>query len=254
MLSTVKKTKLISAFKHYKKVYLDKGYGELDESATRLMINHFLTEILGYKMIEEIKTEYMIKGTYADYVVQTGENRHFLVEVKSFSLGLSEKHLRQTRNYGADEGIEWIILTNARKMELYKITFDKPVETTLVFSLDLSDNGMIKKNCNSLEYLHKDCVTKHELEKLWKKHSALSPTALSSYLFGKPVLSYIKRELNNKYKCRFSDEDISEGIKKILTNPICLENVKPVKSKKKKSKVYKEEIIPNNLNAEGNPT
>lgn len=59
MLSPAKKVKLISALKFYKKEYLDKGYAELDESATRLMINHFLTEVLGYKMIEE--TKYMTK-------------------------------------------------------------------------------------------------------------------------------------------------------------------------------------------------
>jgi len=94
MLSPTKKVKLISALKYYKKEYLDKGYAELDESATRLMINHFLTDVLGYKMIEEIKTEYMIRGAYADYVIQIHGNRHVLVEVKGYSLELSGKHLR----------------------------------------------------------------------------------------------------------------------------------------------------------------
>ncbi len=37
------------------------------------MINSFLTDILNYLSIEEVKTEYMIKGTYADYVVQLKE-------------------------------------------------------------------------------------------------------------------------------------------------------------------------------------
>jgi hypothetical protein len=59
------------------------------------MVNHILTDLLGYKSLEEIKTEYMIKGTYADYVVQIEEARHFLVEVKALSLALSNKHLRQ---------------------------------------------------------------------------------------------------------------------------------------------------------------
>lgn len=234
MLTTAKKTKIASALKHYKKAYLDKGYGDLDESATRLMINHFLTDVLGYKMIEEIKTEYMIRGTYADYVIQINGVRHILIEVKAFSLELSEKHLRQAINYGANEGIEWAILTNARKIDLYRIIFDKPIDSKKVFSLDLTDQNSFKDNIEQLQYLHKDCLRKNELEILWKKHSALSPTTLASFLFGKPVLNYIKRELKSKFKSKFSDNEIIDGIKNIITNPICLDNIKLIKEKKKR--------------------
>jgi hypothetical protein len=234
MLTSTKKSKLISALKLYKKEYLDKGYGELDESATRLMINHFLSEVLGYKMIDEIKTEYMIRGTYSDYVVQLNGVRHFLIEVKAFSLELSEKHLRQAINYGANEGIEWAILTNARQIDLYKIIFEKPIDSKKVFSLDLTDQNAFKDNIELIQYLHKDCIIKNELETLWKKHSALNPVTLASYLFGKPVINYLKRELKAKFKSKFSDNEISDGIKKIITNPLCVEDLKPIREKKKK--------------------
>jgi hypothetical protein len=246
MLSTSKKAKLASALKNFKKVYLDKGYGELDESATRLMINHFLSDVLGYKMIEEIKTEYMIRGTYADYVVQINGVRYFLIEVKAFSLELSEKHLRQAINYGANEGIEWAVLTNARKIDFYKIIFDKPIDSKKVFSIDLTDLSAFKDNVELLQYLHKDCIIKNELETLWKKHSALNPLTLSSYLFGKPVINYIKRELRTKFKSKFSDNEISEGIRNIITNPICFGDIKPIKEKKKRE-IKPAALIENNL-------
>jgi len=246
MLSPTKKTRLISALKSYRKEYLDKGYGELDESATRLMINHFLTEVLGYKMIEEIKTEYMIRGTYADYVLQINGNRHILIEVKGFSLELSGKHLRQAINYGANEGIEWAILTNARKIDLYKIIFEKPIESKKVFSIDLTDQSAFKENVEFLSYLHRDCVVKEDLEILWKKHSALDPNTLACYLLGKPVINYVKRELRAKYNSKFSDSEVSDAIKNVLMSSICLENVKPVREKRKKEKTeekIKESII-----------
>jgi hypothetical protein len=236
MLSSSKKAKLISGLKHYKKMYLDRGYEELDESATRLMINHFLTDVLGYKMIDEIKTEYMIRGTYADYVVQIDGTRQFLIEVKGFSLELSEKHLRQAINYGANEGIEWAILTNARKMDLYKIIFDKPIDSKKVFSIDLTNQSSFKGIAEQLQYLHRDCVIKNELDTLWSKHSALDPNNLVSYLFGKPVINYIRRELRSKFKSKFSDDEIGEGIKNIIENPICLENLKQLKPRKKREK------------------
>src|SRR6185436_14110172 len=127
MLSPTKKAKMLNALKVYKKKFLDRNLTELDESGTRLMINSFLSEVLGYLPIEEIKTEYMIKGTYADYVIQVNGFRHFLVEVKALSFQLSDKHLRQTINYGANEGIEWALLTNGRSFDFYKIIFDQPI-------------------------------------------------------------------------------------------------------------------------------
>ena len=121
MLTPSKLTKLQTAIKAYNKTYLHGKLTDLDESGTRLMINSFLTHVLGYLPIEEVKTEYMIRGTYADYVIQLNGTRHFLVEVKALSFALSEKHLRQAINYGANEGIEWALLTNGKCFDFYRI-------------------------------------------------------------------------------------------------------------------------------------
>ena len=75
MLSSTKKAKLLNNLKIYSKKYLNK-MTELDESGTRLMVNHFLTDVLGFIPIEEVKTEYMIRGTYADYVIQCRSEEH----------------------------------------------------------------------------------------------------------------------------------------------------------------------------------
>lgn len=88
MIAASKQDKVLAAIKDYKKRYLIKSIGDLVESGGRIMINTFLTSILGY--LEEIKTEYMIKGTYADDIVQMGGKRCFLVEVKSFSIATQQ--------------------------------------------------------------------------------------------------------------------------------------------------------------------
>lgn len=103
MLTTTKKKKLLGNLKAFQKKYFIKKLGDLDESGTRLLINDLLCMCLGYVPLEEVKTEYMIRGTYADYMVQIKGNRHFLVEVKALSLSLSDKHLRQVLEYGANE-------------------------------------------------------------------------------------------------------------------------------------------------------
>ena len=121
MLTKSKQRQLLASLKEYHRQYLKKLNPELDESGTRIMINSFLTDVLGFEPIVEVRTEYLIKGTYADYVVQLKEVRHFLVEVKALGIELSEKHLRQSVNYGANEGIEWALLTNGKQFGFSKI-------------------------------------------------------------------------------------------------------------------------------------
>jgi hypothetical protein len=240
MLSTSKKTKLLNAVKIYNKKYLHGKMTELDESGTRLMINAFLTDVLEFIPIEEVKTEYMIRGTYADYVIQTKAVRQFLVEVKALSFALSDKHLRQAINYGANEGIEWALLTNGKCFEFYKILFNKPIESRKVFSLDLSDASQLKNCVEVLQYIHKDSIANKGLTLLWNKTCALDPLNVAGLLYAEPVTNFIKRNLKNKFKSKFSDEEIRASISRIIHEAISLENVKQAKTSKTKKKSGKE--------------
>ncbi len=232
MLTKNKKTKLLGSLKNYNKKFLHGKMTELDESGTRLMINAFLSEVLGYAPIEEIKTEYMIKGTYADYVVQIKGVRHFLVEVKALSLNLNEAHLRQAVNYGANEGIEWALLTNGKCIEFYKILFNKPIESRKVFSIDLSDVVQLKKGLEVIQFLHRDSVTNKGLLMLWNKCIALDPANVAGFLYTDTVINYIKKGLKEKYNHKFQDEEIKASIDKIVFDAISLDQIKHLKVKK----------------------
>lgn len=240
MLNKSKQTKLQAALKGYCKKYLHGKLVDLDESGTRLMINTFLTEVLGFSPIEEVKTEYMIRGTYADYMVQTKGVRHFLVEVKALSLQLSDKHLRQAINYGANEGIEWALLTNGKCFDFYKILFNKPIEARRIFSLDLSDPAQFKSGLEVIQYLHRDSVTNKGLEFLWSKTVALDPKNVAGLLYSPTVINFIKRTLKTKFKSKFSDEEVEESINKIVYEAIQLEDIKLNKVRK----VIKKKIVP----------
>ena len=234
MLSTQKLLKFTQSIKDYKKKFLDKPLGELDESGTRLLINHFLTEMLGYETLSEVKTEYMIKGTYADYVIQIGGKRHFLVEVKALSLNLSSNHLRQSINYGANEGIDFVLLTNGRVFELYKVLFEKPISHELIFSLDFSELSNLKVIADQLQYLHKDAVLKKGLDVLWDRHSALSPKNLSKLLFSTEVVKFLQKELKKKYSIKFDEVVIENAVKKIAMESVLIEDFKSIQKRERK--------------------
>lgn len=227
MISQSKSEKMLLALKDYKKRYLTKNLSDLDESGTRIMINTFLTSILGYLELEEIKTEFMIKGTYADYIVQTRGKRNFLVEVKAFSIDLSDKHLRQAVNYGANEGIEWAVLTNGRQFQFYKILFEKPLSEKLVFEIDFtSDEYDVKQALELLSYFHKDAISRNSLDSLWARFAALEPVGLAGLLFSPHVVSFLKKELKTKYDTKFDDEDILEALTEVVCSEIPIEKLK----------------------------
>ena len=247
MLSKSKKLKLLISLKTYVKKFLNNKITELDESGTRLMINDFLLNTLGYLPIEEIKTEYMIRGTYADYVIQIKGVRHFLIEVKALSIQLSENHLRQAINYGANEGIDWVLLTNGRNFDFYKVIFNKPIEAKKIFSIDLSNSAKLKENAEFIEFLHRDSVLHKGLDLLWNKTEALNPEYIAGYLYDSTITNFIKRNLKKKFKAQFTDEEICNSINKIIANEISLEKIKTVKIHKvNKKKIDDNKITLNN--------
>jgi len=241
MLTVLKQQKLLSALKAYRKDFLDGSLKELDESGTRLMINRFLSDVLGYKQIEEIRTEYMIKGTYADYVIQVNTIRHFLVEVKALSFQLSEKHLRQTVNYGANEGIEYALLTNGKNFEFYKIIFAQPISSHLIFAVDLSDGAALKEAATYLQHLHKESVVKNSFKPLWNKCEATDPYNIAGIICSDTVLQCIKKMIKARYDEKCENGIILSAVHKIIADKMDPALIKAFKEKK--VRVKKEKVV-----------
>jgi len=230
MLTPNQLKELTSDLRSYKRKYLKKEHAELDESATRIMINSFLTSVLDYVELEEIKTEYTIKGTYADYVIQIGNTRHVIVEVKAINLNLSEKHIRQATNYAANEGIDWVLLTNGRVFNLYRVIFARPVSSKLIFSLDLSNPVDFKKCPKEFQYLHKKSVSRGKLENYWKRIQAIEPNNLCKYLYKEDFVKSLRRWVRKDSGILFTEEEVFNSIHNIIVTKI--ESDKPKKPKK----------------------
>ncbi len=216
---------LSDKLKKYRNRYLRRQWDDLDESATRIMVNSLLTDVLGFTELEDVKTEFRIRGEYADYVIQLARKKHFIVEVKSIQLDLSEKHLRQSVNYAANEGIDWILLTNGKQIELYRVLFEKPISSRKIFDLDISSNDDLKLIPEFLVYLTKKSILKNELDDFWKRFEALEPTQLSKNLYAIEVVKFLKKLLKKKTGLYFNDDDVLDSLYRIITTKI--ESVKP---------------------------
>lgn len=214
----------LKAFKEllkvYKRRFLNKNYLKRNEADTRIMTNNFLTEVLGYQELEEIKTEYRIKSEYADYVIQLKRKKHFVVEVKSIELDINEKHLRQSLAYAANEGIDWILLMNGREVQLYRVNFNKPITTTLIFKLDLTNNDDVKKAPELLWNLTKRAVECGELETFWKRTNALNPENMAKILYSEEVVKRLRNDLKEQTGIYFQLEDVAESLCLIITEKV----------------------------------
>lgn len=226
MLTETQRKNFVTELKNYKKKYLVDKYFELDESATRLMINSFLSDVLGYAELDEIKTEYTIKGTYADYVIQLDKKQHIVIEVKAIQINLSENHIRQALGYAANEGIDWVLLTNGKQWMLFRVLFEKPIKNILVFNFDLSIEESFKKAIIALEYLTRKCVEKGDLEKYWERYIVIEPKNLCKYLYEPETIKLLKRMLKKEVGINFSEEDLFEAIHKIVITKIDKEKPK----------------------------
>lgn len=206
--------------KNYKKKYLRKEFINLNEADTRIMTNSFLTEILGYRELEEIKTEYRIKSEYADYVIQLKRKKHFVVEVKSIELDINEKHLRQSLAYAANEGIDWILLLNGREVQLYRVNFAKPISTTLIFKVDLLNADDFKKAPELFWNLTKKAVERKELETFWKRTNALEPANLAKLVYSEEIVRRLRNDLKEETGIYFQMEDVAASLCQIISEEV----------------------------------
>ena len=217
MPTTAQVAKTEKELREFRKKYLTKKQNlEVDESATRIMVNSLLSTVLGYAELDDIKTEYNIRGTYADYVIQLARKKHIVIEVKSIQIDLNANHLRQAMGYAADEGIDWILLTNGRQVKLYKVIFAKPVTRHLVFEYDLTDLSTLKKAAQDVSYISKASILKGELNDYWKRFDALTPISLIKAIYTDDVIRAIRLRLKKNSGIGFNQLDVADAVQQLL--------------------------------------
>lgn len=99
--------------KKYQRVAIAQQKADVAEADTVTVVKDILADVFGYDKYEELTSEHQIKATYCDLAIRIGGKLRLLIEVKSAGSSLADNHLRQVIDYGAHQGIHWVILTNA---------------------------------------------------------------------------------------------------------------------------------------------
>jgi hypothetical protein len=201
-----------SSLRKYQKAFHAARQRDVNESDTRVIISDFLADVLGFDKYSEVTTEFAVKSTFCDLAVKLNGKLRFLIEAKSAGTDLKDNHLRQATDYAANEGIEWVILSNGAEWHAHRVRFEQPIQADEVFRLNLLDDTVRTNEILERLYLiSREGLTAAALDEFWERKEATSRYVLAQILLGDATLGMLRRQLRRLYPgLKVTTDDISE--------------------------------------------
>lgn len=224
----------------FQKVLATAKSRDLNESDTVSIISDMLAEIFGYDKYLDITSEFAIRGTYCDLAIKINGKIEYLIECKSIGTQLKEQHIKQAVDYGANQGVNWVILTNGITWRLYKLKFEQPISFDLVYELDLSTLPPRSDETKELLYiLHKTALDKGYRQMHFEKTQLINPYTVAQLLFSENVVNAIKKEIRKLSEdLKLSNEEISEILQKDVVKRDLIESEEAQSAKTQLKKIF----------------
>lgn len=200
--------RITSGLKRYQSTLADAQARDISESDTVVIIGDMLADVLGYRKYVDITTEFAIRGPYVDLAVKDGEEVRFLIEAKAIGETLKDSHVKQAIDYGANHGIEWVVLTNGAAWRVYRILFQKPIDKSIVFDLSvLKVSARDPLVIESFGNLSREGFTKSSMAALHQQKQITSKFSLGAMLLSPAMISSLRKELRRTFDGLRVEED-----------------------------------------------
>jgi predicted type IV restriction endonuclease len=119
-----------------------------------------------------------------------------LVEAKAIGSSLKDNHVKQAIDYGANNGIEWVVLTNGVSWQVYKVHFKQPIDKSLLFEFDvLQTNPKSPQVIECLGNLSREGFAQSSMTSFFQQRQVTSKFAIASLLLSEPMLDKLRREI-----------------------------------------------------------
>lgn len=240
--------RVTSGIKKYQPLLASAKSRDVGEADTVTLIKDMLSDIFGYDKYSEVTSEFAIRGTYCDLAIKLENRLAILIEAKAIGIDLKEQHIKQAIDYAANQGLDWVVLTNGITWFVYKVIFEKPIDKELVVSLDMSTiSSRSIADIESLYLLCKEGWVKSALGDYHTQRQALSRFFIGAMLQSDPVLDVIRRELRRVSPDVKIDTD---DIKSVLLNEVIKREVlEGEKAKEASKRIAKAVAKKNKVNA-----
>jgi hypothetical protein len=211
-------SRVAAGLKKFQAVLEEARKRDVNESDTSIIVTDILSELFGYEKYSEITSEHAIRSTFCDIAIKLEGALAVLIEVKAIGLDLKDNHVRQAVDYAANQGCEWVVLTNGIQWHAYQVSFGKPIEAELVLDLNLLTlNHRKSDDVELLAILSREAWQKSRLEEYAVQKQALSRFTIAAVALTEPCLQVIRRELKRISRdVRVEIEDVE----KVLTQEV----------------------------------
>jgi hypothetical protein len=210
--------RLIAGLKRYQPIVGKLRERDISESDTVTVIKDMLTDIFGYDKYAELTSEQQIRGTYCDLAVRVEGKIYYLAEVKSAGTSLNDNHLRQAVNYGAHQGIEWIILSNALEWRVYRIKFGQPIDYDHIYTIDIcSLSSRSVDDLGKLFMLCRESISSDALSEFHRQAQIVNRFVVAELLQSDAVVGSLRKEMRRIFDgLKVTEEDL----RILLTNDV----------------------------------
>lgn len=213
---------------------------DLNESDTVSIITDILSEIFGYDKYLDVTSEFAIRGTYCDLAIKINNKIEYLIECKSIGTQLKEAHMKQAVDYGANQGVNWVILTNGLNWRLYKIKFEQPIGTDLVFEFDMSTVSPRAEETKELIYvLHKDAIDKNYRQSYFEKSQMINPYTVAQILLSESVVNAVRKEIRKlSEELKLDQNEIKDMLSNLVIKRDLIESDEAKEAEKNMRKIF----------------
>ncbi|MEQ1496569.1 MAG: hypothetical protein ABL912_12520 [Novosphingobium sp.] len=219
-MKIAKKTldRLVAGLKKYQPIVRKLAERDISEADTVTVIKDMLTDIFGYDKYAELTSEQQIRGTFCDLAIRVEGKVHYLAEVKSAGTTLNENHLRQAVNYGAHQGIEWVLLTNGIIWKVFRIKFGQPIDWEEVYQFDMGAlSTRSQDDLGKLYMLCRESISTDALQAFHKQAQILNRYVIAELLQGDAAVGAIRKELRRLFDgLKVTDDEL----RVFLTNDV----------------------------------
>jgi predicted type IV restriction endonuclease len=230
--------RLAAGIKRFQPILASAKSRDVGESDTVIIVTDMLSEVFGYDKYSEITSETSIRGTWCDLAIKLDGAIEFLIEVKAIGSDLKDSHTKQAVDYSANQGTDWVILTNGETWRIYKVTFAKPIAHELVIEINCSQlNPKKSSDIELLYHLTREGWLRSALGEFHTQQQALSRFFLGAMVLSNPVLEVIRRELKRlSPDVKISAEQIKSALVQEVLKREVVEGEKADEARKKVTK------------------
>lgn len=188
--------RLTASLKRFQPIITSAKSRDIGEADTVTIVTDMLSEVFGYDKYSEITSEYAIRGTFCDLATKLDGQLQALIEVKAISSDLKDAQVKQAVDYAANQGVDWVVLTNGACWRVYKISFTKPIDQELVIQIDICKlNPKVQQDLETLYLWCKEGWIRSVLGDFHAQKQALSRFHIGAMLLSDTVVDVIRREL-----------------------------------------------------------